>query len=264
MNYTYIQNFFNFNILYFLFIFQSIKISISSPVDTIINLGLRYSHFSFNSNGDMIVDTHNFPIDNKRLFFGLKKNGEFYFKDSDNKGTPYYLINMAHNTGRIEGESYFIKLSSANPNINGRELLCGISKLTDAELNYYVELYNLESKNYTYFKTNDVFGLIISDVFSVLKLPVDSDSHFNYIVSYIMMESSDNIYLITKKTYFSFDISEGFQHTIEKSIKVSDRRSVTCFFTESFKYICFYQSLLKRLRVIVYDSSFDNNVNSLI
>ena len=160
MNLINLQNYSYKIYMYILFYFQIIKIVHSSPIDKIIFLGdsFRYNHFSFNSNGDMIVDTHNFPSDNKRLFFGLKKNGEFYFKDSDNKGTPYYLINMAHNTGRLEGESYFIKLSSTNPNINGRELLCGISKLTESNLGFFVELYNLESKNYTYFKTNNVLG----------------------------------------------------------------------------------------------------------
>ena len=49
-----------------------------SPVilNNIINLGgdnFRYSHFSFNSNEDMIVDTSAFPVNQERRFFGLKK-----------------------------------------------------------------------------------------------------------------------------------------------------------------------------------------------
>ena len=40
------------------------------------------------------------------------------------------------NKGRIEGESFFIKLSSTDSNIHGRELLCGISK-------NYIELYDI-------------------------------------------------------------------------------------------------------------------------
>ena len=265
MNYTYIQNFFNLNILYFLFIFQSIKISISSPVDTIINLGLRYSHFSFNSNGDMIIDCHDYPITQERRFFGLKNNGKFYFTDSSNKETPFLTMTIGHNKGRIEGESNFIKLSSSQNNINGREILCGISKLTDSQLNYYVEFYDLNNKNIYYYPTEDVFGFLFSDVFSFLKLPVDSDSHYNYIFTYVMKNSTDNsYYLITRITYFDNNRGYRYRHVQEKTFEVSQRQTVSCFFTENLKYICFYQNKLKNLEAIVYPPSFDTQTKTTI
>ena len=82
MNLINLKNYFYKIYIYILFYFQIIKIVHSSPIDKIIFLGdsFRYNHFSFNSNGDMIVDTHNFPIDNKRLFFGLKKMVNFISK----------------------------------------------------------------------------------------------------------------------------------------------------------------------------------------
>ena len=132
-------------------LFQLIIISQSQKVDKIINLGekgLRYSHFSFNSNGDMIIDTTSFPVNKKRYFFGPKQNGKFYFKNTDNSQTPYYTMEVNYDLGRIEGESYFIKLSSSDSHIHGKELICGLSKRGDNNRGKFVDIYNLEDRNF--------------------------------------------------------------------------------------------------------------------
>ena len=54
-----------------LIIFQLINISQSQQINKIIQLGesgLRYSHFSFNTHGDIIGDTTSFPLNNNRHF----------------------------------------------------------------------------------------------------------------------------------------------------------------------------------------------------
>ena len=64
---------FYFNIL---ITFQLINIAKSQLINNIIKLGennFTYSHFSFNSNGDMIIDTSTFPVNKERFFFGLNK-----------------------------------------------------------------------------------------------------------------------------------------------------------------------------------------------
>ena len=84
MNYSHKYHYYYFYIK-FLFILQSINIVIPNLLNNIIQLGgekFRYSHFSFNSNGDMIVDTSSFPITKERRFYGLKKNGRLYFNDT--------------------------------------------------------------------------------------------------------------------------------------------------------------------------------------
>ena len=69
-------------ILFLIFIPQ--KEVLSQVLNKIIPLGVnnssnfRYSHFSFSSNGDMIVDSSSYPETKERRFFGLKKNGQFY------------------------------------------------------------------------------------------------------------------------------------------------------------------------------------------
>ena len=115
-------------------IFQSIKLILSELLlNNIIRLGDKgfgYNHFSFNSNGDMIIDSEAYSISNERRFFGLKKNGRFYFKDSNNKETAYYSMNVENdNKGRIEGESFLIKISSNDNNIHGRIIMWYFRKL---------------------------------------------------------------------------------------------------------------------------------------
>ena len=111
-------------------IFKSIEFVLPQVLNNIIRLGddqFRYNHFSFNSDGDTITDTEAYPVLTERRFFGLKKNGQFYFTNSNNQLTPYHSIYAKNNSRRIEGESKFIKLTSSNDKYNGKELLCGIS-----------------------------------------------------------------------------------------------------------------------------------------
>ena len=164
------NSFLNIFIVLF-FMFQRIKFAIPQLLNNIIRLGednLRYIHFSFNSNGDMIIDSSAYPISDERKFFGLKKNGRFFFfNDTNNKETPFYSLTANHNRGRIEGESHFIKLTSNNSEIHGRELICGISKSEDSGDGYFVEIYNLNDKNMTNYYTPYVFGNLITDSFII-------------------------------------------------------------------------------------------------
>ena len=123
----------------------------SQPINKIIFLGendFLFSHFSFNSKGDMIIDTSPLSSSKKRLFFGLKENGKFYFKDIGNSETPYYSMEVDHEKGKFEGESYFIKLSSSDSHIHGKELICGLSKRGDNNRGKFVDIYNLEDRNF--------------------------------------------------------------------------------------------------------------------
>ena len=76
-NINYNKNLYIYYFIYFLIIFQSIKLVLSeSLLNNIIKLGdegFGYNHFSFNSDGDMIIDSEAYPISNERRFFGLKK-----------------------------------------------------------------------------------------------------------------------------------------------------------------------------------------------
>jgi len=241
-----------------LFIFQSIYIVNSELLNNIIRLGddnFRYSHFSFNSNGDMIVDSSAYPANNKRNFYGLKKNGRFYFNDINNQLPGYYSMEVDHTKGRIEGESYFIKLSSSNTKFQGRELILGISRNGDNDSGYFTEIYNLKNNNFTKYSTTNMFGHIISDSFTIIKNPDTSDSNYYYTLAYIIKDGSE-YKLKIKKTYFSFDLPQGYKHVIEKEKRAQYSRSVSSFYTEKLIFICFYINGNKHLRIRAYSSDF--------
>ena len=250
-----------------LIIFLSFHYSFSDLLNNIIKFGdtnLRYGHFSFNSNEDMIVDSSAFPGDKKRKFFGLKKNGRFYFKDTNNKGTPFFTLTADHSKGRIEGESHFIKLTSNNNKLHGKELLFGVSKNGDSDSGYYTEIYDLNNKNMTKYLTINILGNIISDSFSVIKTPGESNSKYYYTFAYVIRNNSNtNKFMINiKKTYFSFELNGGRQHDGEMSLNVNAQRIVSSFYTKKLILILFYLSQSNNLRVRTYNSDFSDSVRS--
>ena len=244
------------------FLFQLFNLVFPQILNNIIILGennLRYSHINFNKNGDMIIDISAFPVTTERKFFGLKKNGRFYFKDSNNKETAYYSMTADHTRGRIEGESYIIKLTSNNNNLHGKEMIYGISKNERGNPNFYTEVYNLDNKNMTKYLTINIFGNIVSNTFNIIEKPNQLNSnYYYYTLSYIVYNSS-SYYLNIIDAYFSFDISTGSKHVIEISTKVKVQRIVSCFYTDKSLYICFFLSEENQIIIKVYDSDFSSS-----
>ena len=88
------------------------------------DFSFRYLNFLQFSNGDMILETSPYPIDpsnNKRIFYGLKNNGRYYFKTNDsNEETPFYNITIDNEeeckfeSGNsiiiIDGKEYFLSI----------------------------------------------------------------------------------------------------------------------------------------------------------
>ena len=58
----------------------------------------KYLNFIINSNGDLIYESYPFPCNSKRIFYGIKNNGRYYFKTGDNQEeTPFFYLNAAQN-----------------------------------------------------------------------------------------------------------------------------------------------------------------------
>ena len=225
-----------------LFILSQIKFIFPQILNNIIRLGdngFIHNHFSFNSEGDMIIDSSSNPSNKERRFYGLRKNGRFYFKNLNNSATPYFSLFINRDDRENEfrkffGESIFIKLGSSN-NIkeDGKEYLLSVPK----KGNCYSELYFFEEKNILYEINYKIFGNITSNVFSIIKLPEDHNSNFHYIFSYIV----DNSLFFIKIIYFDKDSSSFYKKVSEKYFQCINRKIVSCFFTIQKKYICFYQ-----------------------
>ena len=66
----------------FLVLLNSINFILCQGINHIIKLGdhpFTYVRISFNSAGDMVIDTSAYYGNNKRRFFGLKKKWQIFF-----------------------------------------------------------------------------------------------------------------------------------------------------------------------------------------
>ena len=248
--------YFIFQVLFFLY---ELKLIFPLSLNRIIRIGekgYRYSRFSFNSKGDMIIDITSNPSTNERRFFGLKKNGKYYFKDQNDSDTPYFnlFINKTDredNYGRFRGESLFIKIGSEESEKNGNEYLLGVTKSGDS----YTELYFFNESKVLYNLTSSIFGNITSNIFSIYKLPEDPNSNYHYIFSYI----EDNSNFVIQTTYFNESLPGYYNYSYKAIFKCFDEKIVTCFYTVNFKYVCFYQKINNYLTIIAFEKNFTIN-----
>ena len=251
-------------LLILLYFFNSTYSLLLNNIVRFSSKDFRYCHFSFNSDGDMIVDVSSYPVSSERQFFGIKKNGHYFFKDANNKETPYYTMVVDHSNGRIEGESSFIKLTStSNINIHGTEVILGISKIGESSQGMYMELYNFNDNSKRKYQTSNALGNIVTDSFSIIKTPEESETYYYYTLTYII--SSNNAYYLTlKKTYFSYDLGQGCNHVKQDSIQVAYHKMVSCFYTKKLKYICFYLNRENKLMARAYDSELSNPIETKV
>jgi WD40 repeat protein len=101
----------------------------------------RYINVVSNKNGDIFIETSPVTQSSKRIFYGLKTNGRFYFQNED---TPFYILNeMDRGLKRHYSELYNIVLS------NDQEYLLSIS--TEG----YVEIYDFDNNERKYTPYSD-------------------------------------------------------------------------------------------------------------
>ena len=255
-------------LFFFQIIFQlQILFSYSQLLNRIIRLAdnpYRYNHFSFNSDGDMIIDIESYPVTKIRKFFGVTKNGKEYFTDSKGKKTHFSSMSFSYDNGRVEGESCFIKVQSTNPNSLGKEFLFGVSK---SESNTYkTEVYDFKD-NFAYnFGTNEFFGELTCNVFSIIPDPLNTNTEFNYYISYVGYETRNNYKLFTRKMsfYLNSNTNKGINNLKLAEIDAINQKIITCFFTDSYLYACFFTNKDSQLTLWVYNPKSKTNTNNLI
>ena len=252
------RKYFSFYIIIKLFILLNsfnfyflIEINITRPLG---GEGFRYVRFSFNSEGDMILDTSSNPGTKERIFYGLKNNGKYYFKYSNGTETPYKYMYINNNDDRkdvqrFEGESIFIKLKTDDPNTSGKEYILGTAK-KEEKYESYCELYFFEEENILYDETMSLFGEINSDIYSAVKLAEDTDGNFNYVFSFIRGD-----HVIIKNIYFDSSKNYYYKSKDIESIKCSKRIMVSSFYTKNSKFIIFIHHG-KHYRIIAYNKEF--------
>ena len=125
----------------------------------------RYVKIANFSNNDMIAITTS-ESSNKRMFYGLKENGHYYFNQNSNE-TPYYTFEIDDAT-RNEAEFFVIKLNGNN----GKEYLISI-----ANGDGYAELYDFEDF-FDKKKTSSIFSNLKSNAVNSFALSYTSSNKY--------------------------------------------------------------------------------------
>ena len=184
-------NKYNFMILAFIFLIQIPYINSNFKILEFKSHEYRAGHFAFDSNGNMIIE---YSKDNYRLFYGLKKDGKYFFGEE----TPTKEIQVNNNGGdakRYESRNIFV----TNNNDNTKQYLFSIG--VDASV---VELHDFGADQYIVKPTSDFLGKsIFSYVFSILEL--GNSSQKEYLVTYF----SERKYIIQKFSFSDFSLSSS-------------------------------------------------------
>ena len=180
----------------------------------------RSGHFAFTSNGDMIVE---YSYNKNRLFYGLDKNGKYYFKNSDQSKVPTKEITLSFNNNnayRYEARNIFVT-------IDNKEYLFSIATHSSV-----VELFDLHDGNYidiSYklrLSENFLGNKLYSYVFSLLKM-----DNNQYLISYFYM-NNNGYYSLQKFNFINFGLENSdLQKNITSEayeIKYANR-IVSCF-----------------------------------
>ena len=142
-------------LIQFFILLSSNKLLKAHNITNIIWIGdknFTYVSFANYFNGDMVVETLSNPPSSKRMFYGLKQNGEYFFNKND-ISTPFYSLD-AQNTNKLESEIFAIKLEDTN-----KEHLVSISKNDE-----YCELYDFEQNGISKVKASEFLNIAMTSI----------------------------------------------------------------------------------------------------
>ena len=217
-----------------------------------LNHGLwRAGHGATNKNGDLIMEFSLNPHESEsRLFFGLKKNGRFYFEDE-----PYFKEITSMNCvdcgdkyrykGRFESMNLFVSLTDDTS--KSKQYLFSMS--SDDSL---VELIDIED-NFSYFawKGNNFFNLsypIISYRYSLFEIK-DTNT---YISVFIASEG-----IIDNKEYSNSITINKFQLSSFESNIIKMVHTVEISDAYNGKIVTAFRLDLAELIVILYETDIN-------
>ena len=204
-------------------IFIQIYLSICSNKNILIFNSSHYisGHAAFTSNGDMIID---YSYENKRLFYGLKKNGKNYFDENEGSNSTKMIT-----VGEIDDECYqarniFISLNNSDGN---KQYLFSISSKSNT-----IELFDLERNEYHIKKSSNLLGYNLNcNSFSLISL----HNTKQYLIGYLTGSSS----FIKIISFSDFQLNNNIVNSIQQTMITTDSKAINCFLMND-KIILFY------------------------
>ena len=222
--------------LYFLFILLSIsKFLKAQEITRIIWIGdkdFSYVNFANYSNNDTIIETTSNPGSSKRMFYGLKNNGDYFFY-KNGKSTPFYSINSENenptdntDTSKFESVNFIAKVKDTN-----KEYLVSVS-MNDQ----YCELYDFEENNIIKLKSSTFLENEMTNIRgNTNSLIIEGE---NYIIFPFW---SNKVLKIKKYLFNSKNINNNVQLIKTYSKSFSSKtigNSLSCFLTATDVLTC--------------------------
>ena len=159
----------------------------------------RAGHAAINRNGDLIIE---YSVDEEvgdRLFFGLKKNGRYYFGDN----LPTNKIVISNPDGfvpRYESRNIFVSLK----NDESQEFLFSTSSFKSV-----TELHDFNTNTYKAINSDTFAGNeIFSYAYDLIELKIDNENIYYLFYTYGEPDGDFNTYYIKKFAFISFSFTD--------------------------------------------------------
>ena len=244
---------------------ETVKIQFMTNLIIVGSKDYRYININSNQYNDMVIQTSKSSGSGigsgDRLFYGLKNNGRFLFKNESLKESPYLYYKITGEATqyqqRYEGESSFIQLyDENNPSNNGKEYYLSIGKGEQ-----YAELFDFENNDYNTRKSSSFFKKVISSDRGTFIRLKHSNTNYDYFYLIIAVnkeddDDDDEEYAFYLKAFsFSSYILSTINEKKSGSIECSKNKIVSCFETLNGKIICFYR-LNRKYVISIFECCF--------
>ena len=219
------------------------------------NNDFKYVNLASNSNGDLIIETTSNPSSPERKFYGLKRDGQPYFKNNQYINSLIVSDQEGIDNGRFEGEIFFVIINEENG--GNKEYLVSVGFE-----NQYIELYDFDNNNVSCkVPSATFFGTTISGVGSTsisYKLNINSKIYHYIIFGFI----SGSYFYLKKMNFSSIDIIGNNPIISDESFSqfFIQGNTVSCFITDSKIVICFnliLEGVLYQFHIIAFNQKLE-------
>ena len=227
----------------------------------ISDLNFRYIDPALSKNNDLIIQTTKSTGSKERKFFGIKKNGRYYFKDIRGEKYPYFSINVTNGDNNqlymFENAGSIIQLENDD---NDYFLSIGIHNSSS-----YTELIDFKNKTISRILTSTFYYVsIISKIGSIFELEnglSNNDNKRYYALSFLTKEGN-TYYFMLKYYYFnSNNIVNGYIRVKQKYKTCTyNKKMSSCFQAHPSNYIfCFFVDSNFKYMLHIYEPTNEMN-----
>ena len=245
--------------------FDSLKCKIDNPIIKtqwltslipLSDLNFRYINPVLTKNNDLIIQTTKSTGSLERKFFGIKKNGRYYFNNSNGEEYPYFSINVI-NEGEDDSKYYMLQNVGSIIYLENDESDYFLS--VGAYNTSYSELIDFKKKTLSRVLTTTLYKVrIYSEIGSIFELKSIKQKKY-YILSFLT-ENSGKYYFMFKLHFFNSTFIENGNYIVTTKFRLisNNIKISSCFEAYSSTSIfCFFQNTDYSFTIYVYQSDVE-------